>query len=151
MIKALLRFYFFKFLIFFSIVFLHLWLQSMLERQVLRLFVDPCYTADDRPYDNHQGNRACNSDYDVNHYVVYVVVVVICRTKTKNNNTAKRHNLIFKINKKLSYRRGTARHAVTDSENRAKYRTNVRRIAFDKSCIGRITFKVIQVHWKWHE
>ena len=29
--------------------------------------------------------------------------------------------------------------------------TNVRRIAFDKSCIRRITFKVIQGHWKWHE
>ena len=110
MIKALLRFYFFKFLIFFSIVFLHLWLQSTLECQVLRRPVDPCYTADDRSYDNRQGNRACYSDYDVNHYVV---VVVICRTKTKNNNTAKRHNLIFKINKKLSYRRGTAQHAVT--------------------------------------
>jgi len=35
--------------------------------------------------------------------------------------------------------------------NRAKCRTNVRRIAFDKSCIRRMTFKVIQGHWKWHE
>ena len=63
----------------------------MLERQVLRLLVDPCYTADDRPYDSSQGNRGCNSDYDVNHYVVVVAavaavvvaVVVVCRTKIK--------------------------------------------------------------------
>ena len=73
MITALLRYYFFRFLILFSIVFLHLWLQSMLERQVLRRPVDPCYTADDRPDDNPRGNRAGKSDYDVNHYVVVAV------------------------------------------------------------------------------
>ena len=76
--KSFITFLFFQVLNFFlHRFFLHLWLQSMLERQVLRLLVDPCYTADDRPNDNHQGNRACYSDYDVNHYVVYVVVVVI--------------------------------------------------------------------------
>ena len=37
------------------------------------------------------------------------------------------------------------------SLNRAKCRTNVRRIAFDKSCIRRMTFNVVQGHWKWHE
>jgi len=51
--------------------------------------------------------------------------------------------------KKLSYRRGTARRAVLVKTmlNVA----NVCRIAFDKSCIRRMTFKVIQRHWKWHE
>jgi len=69
----------------------------MVERQVLRLLVDPCYTADDRPYDSSQGNRACNSDYDVNHYIVVVVVVavvVICRTKYKITTPP---SVIFKI------------------------------------------------------
>jgi len=35
--------------------------------------------------------------------------------------------------------------------HKPKCRTNVRRIAFDKSCIRRMTFKVIQCHWKWHK
>jgi len=35
--------------------------------------------------------------------------------------------------------------------NRAKCRTDVRRTAFDKSCNRRMTFKVIQGHWKCHE
>jgi len=94
MIKALLRFIFQVFNFFCLHRFLHLWLQSMLERQVLRLLVDPCYTADDRPYDSRQGNRGCNSDYDVNHYVVVVAVVVICRTKTKITTPP---SVIFKI------------------------------------------------------
>ena len=37
------------------------------------------------------------------------------------------------------------------SWNRAKCRTNVRRIAFDNSCNRRMTFKIIQGRWKWHE
>jgi len=36
------------------------------------------------------------------------------------------------------------------SWNRAKCRTNIRWIAFDKSCNRRMTFKVIQGHWRWH-
>jgi len=52
-------------------------------------------------------------------------------------------------NKKISYRRGTARRTVTVKT--VLNVTDVRRIAFDKSFIGRMTFKVIQSHWKWHE
>jgi len=37
------------------------------------------------------------------------------------------------------------------SLNRAKCHINVHRIALDKSYISRMTFKVIQGHWKWHE
>ena len=37
------------------------------------------------------------------------------------------------------------------SSNRAKCHTSVRRLAFDKSCIRRMTFKVIQGYWKWHK
>ena len=35
--------------------------------------------------------------------------------------------------------------------NRAKCRTNVRRIAFDKSCNRPITFKISRGHWRWHK
>ena len=48
----------------------------------------------------------------------------------------------------LSPRDCTTRYV---SRNRAKCRTNVCRVAFDKSCNRRMTFKVIQGHWKWHE
>jgi len=37
------------------------------------------------------------------------------------------------------------------SWNRAKRRTHVSRIAVHKSCNRRMTFKVVQGHWKWHE
>ena len=48
-------------------------------------------------------------------------------------------------NKKLSYRQGTARRAVTVKIVLIKVaQIYVRRIAFDKSCIGRMTFNVIQ-------
>jgi len=50
------------------------------------------------------------------------------------------------IYQQLSYRRWTARRAVS-----VKTVLNVRRIAFDKSCIKRMTFKVIQDHLTWHE
>ena len=51
------------------------------------------------------------------------------------------------IDKQLSYSRGTARHAVSVETVR-----NVTKISadFDKSHNGRMTFKVIQGHWKWH-
>ena len=45
--------------------------------------------------------------------------------------------------------RGRATHRV--SWNRAKFRADVRRIAFAKSCNMRMTFKATQGHWKWHE
>jgi len=35
--------------------------------------------------------------------------------------------------------------------NRVKCRTNLRRIAFDKSCNRWMTFNFIQGQWKWHE
>ena len=37
------------------------------------------------------------------------------------------------------------------SWNHAKCRINVCWIAFDKSCNRRMTFKVIEDHWKWHK
>jgi len=89
----------------------------MLERQVLRRPVDPCYTADDRPYDSRQGNRAAAAAAATAAAAVVVVivvavagrrrrrrrrrravVVVICRTKS--NITS----VIFKIKTNLCFK-----------------------------------------------
>ena len=47
--------------------------------------------------------------------------------------------------------RCTDRRAVRELRNGDTPVLNVRRIAFDRSCIRRMTFTVIQGHWKWHE
>ena len=92
----------------------------MLERQVLRRPVDPCYTADDRSYDNRQGNRAAAASATAAAAAVVVVIVVAvagrrrrCRRRrrrrravvvvicwTKSNITS----VIFKIKTNLCFK-----------------------------------------------
>jgi len=55
------------------------------------------------------------------------------------------YHSLFVQEAQLSPRDRTTRRV---SLNRAKCRTNVRRIALDKFRIRRMTFKVIQGHWK---
>ena len=69
----------------------------------------------------------------------------------KNTNISVLHKGNWRKLNKVSYRRGTARRAVSLITVLNDAKMFVELHVIDKSCIRRMTFKVFQDHWKQQE